>query len=76
MTLEKAENKITITYFDGDSSEWFMAFNKNKTNDGRDPLDRMFELLVNHLNEYFKSYVITIGKETLAATQGKHFWKT
>jgi len=50
ITIEKTENKITITYFDGEFSEWFIKSQKNNTNDERKAIDKLFEILVNELN--------------------------
>jgi len=76
MTIEKKNNKVIITYFNGEYSEWLTVSMDSKiATDEIDVGNKLFNVLVNILDEKIRSTMIELGIGIEEKGIGKHLFK-
>jgi len=75
MTIAKTNNKITITYFNGEYSEWFVKSRKTIPNDEPKAIDVLFDILLKLLDEKMRGLMVEIGIGMEDMGIGKHLFK-
>ena len=75
VTIEKVDNKITITYLNGEYSEWFFNSEKDVVDDELKAVDKFFNILADVLDTQIRNLMTKIGIGLDERGVGKHFFK-
>lgn len=75
ITVEKKDNKIVITYFNGEYSEWFLQSKLDIKNDDLRAVDEFFPVLVEYIDKQIRNSMIAVGEMIAEKGLGTHLFK-
>jgi len=75
ITVEKGDNKIIVTYFNGEYSEWFLQSKLEVADDELKATDKLFPFLVEYLDNQIRKSMMAIGEMVQEQGIGKHLFK-
>ena len=78
ITIEKTKNKVIVTYFNGEFSEWIFGSKDGKTNNEPGVLEIVnlaFKIISKLLDERVRTTMAEVGTEIDNMGIGKHLFK-
>lgn len=78
ITIEKIKNKVIVTYFNGEFSEWIYGPKDGRTGDEsglQEIADLTFKILADLLDKKVRALMIEAGTEIEKMGIGKHLFK-